>query len=574
MKKNTLIVIVSLLIIIGGNQIIAQSPTFNWAKSMGSSNSDRGKSIAIDLNGNVLTTGVFFVTSDFDPGAGIHNLTSNGDADIFIQKLDPDGEFLWAKNIGGIFYDYGYAITTDTSGNVYVAGSFKDTVDFDPGAGTYAVTPVGDYDFFVLKLDSNGDFVWAKTVGGSNEDVAYSIIIDDSDNIYITGFFQNTADFDTGAGTEEITSNGSRDIYILKINSAGDFIWAKTIGDDSFDAGNSITLDSSENIYLTGYFYETVDFDPGAGIHENTSNGGRDFYILKLSSSGDFVWVKTIGGTGGQSQDDEGHSIIIDPSGNAYITGRYSLTVDFDPDVGVSNLTSNGENDLFIQKLDSDGEFIWAKSIGSTNPDYGNSISIDTEENIFVVGNFNGTVDFDPGAGVSELTSTIGSDDTFILELDVDGDYVWAYSLGETNWNSGPAITTDSDDNIYTTGNFKGSVDFDPSTETHFLGTNGLSDIFVLKLGDDILGVSNNSLFESLYYYPNPTMNTINMDFSKLYNKVTVQLTNYLGQVVLIKTIKNTQQFSLQLEHLETGIYLAEIITNSGNHTVVKIIKN
>ena len=323
------------------------------------------------------------------------------------------GDFVWAKSMSGTGADIAFSIFIDSSGNVYTTGRFAGTVDFDPGAGTSNLTSVGGTDIFISKLDSSGNFVWAKSVGSTSSDVANSISIDSSSNIYTTGRFRNTVDFDPGAGVLNLTSAGGDDIFISKLDSNGDFLWAKSMGGRTNDRGSSIATDSSGNVYTTGRFTGTVDFDPGAGTSNLTSVGSDDIFLSKLNSSGDFVWAKSVGST----SSDVANSISIDSSGNVYTTGYIYDTADFDPGVGIFNLTPVGDADIFISKLDSSGNFVWAKSMGGTANDQGLSTSIDSSGNIYTTGYFAGTVDFDPGAGTSNLTSASGSNDIFILKL-------------------------------------------------------------------------------------------------------------------------------------------------------------
>ncbi len=184
---------------------------------MGGTNSDYGMSIAVDAAENVYTSGYFWLTADFDPGAGTFNLTPAGSADIFVSKLDASGNFVWAKNMGGTNFDRGTNIGVDNSGNVYTTGTFEGTSDFDPGAGVVNLTSAGNNDIFISKLDASGNFVWAKRMGGTSSDGVSSIAIDSSGNIYTTGSFEGTADFDPGAGVVNLTSVGNNDIFVSKL---------------------------------------------------------------------------------------------------------------------------------------------------------------------------------------------------------------------------------------------------------------------------------------------------------------------------------------------------------------------
>ncbi len=244
-----------------------------------------GYSIVIDAFGNVYTTGSFESIVDFDPGTGTFNLTSTGNSDIFISKLDQSGNFIWAKIIGGTDADFGYSIAVDASGNVFTTGNFNITVDFDPGPGTFNLTSAGNSnDIFISKLDAAGNFVWAKAMGGWNFDWSYSIAVDASGNVFTTGSFEGTADFDPGPGTFNLTSAGIQDIFISKLDANGNLVWAKVMGGTQNDQSISIALDASGNAFTTGYFNGTADFDPGAGTFNLTSAGNSDIFIIKLGN--------------------------------------------------------------------------------------------------------------------------------------------------------------------------------------------------------------------------------------------------------------------------------------------------
>jgi len=171
MKKINLALITSILLHLVGNLTNAQDVHLEWAKQMGSSDSNYSTAITVDNMGNVYTTGTFQGTIDFDPGPGVFNLTSidvyNG-GDIFIQKLDASGNFIWAKKMGGVAWDKSNSIAVDNFGNVYTTGAFIATVDFDPGPGTLNLVSVSFDDIFIQKLDASGNLLWVKQMGGVN----------------------------------------------------------------------------------------------------------------------------------------------------------------------------------------------------------------------------------------------------------------------------------------------------------------------------------------------------------------------------------------------------------------------
>lgn len=405
--------------------------SFIWAKQLGDgATSIQGYSLALDNNGNVYTTGTYRGTGDFDPGVGVFNLTSTGNGDVFISKLDVNGNFVWAKSMGGVNthasqHDRGWCITVDNLGNVYTTGDFDGTGDFDPGAGVYNLTAVGVTDMFISKLDANGNFVWAKSVGSGGptaaNDYGRSVVVDANGNVHITGWFNYTVDFDPGPGVHTLVSFGAPDIFVLKLDANGNFIWVKQMGGVSSDYGESIAIDAAGNIYTTGRFLlqgtHAADFDPGSGVYNLTSAGSHDIFVSKLDANGNFVWARRMGGTGNDYAD-YGRSIAVDAVGNVYTSGRFQNTVDFDPGTGIYNLTSAGDDDVFVSKLDANGNFLCAARMGGIGRDRAYSLAIDGNENCYVAGFFADTGDFDPGAGTYNLT-TAGGFDVFVVKLDM-----------------------------------------------------------------------------------------------------------------------------------------------------------
>ncbi|WP_343634998.1 SBBP repeat-containing protein [Fluviicola sp.] len=463
------------------NSLYSQSVAFEWATGFGEMYSDYGNAITTDASGNSYTTGTFQETIDLDPGPGIYNLTSQGDADVFISKTDMNGNFLWAVSIGGISYDNSSSIALDASGNVCVMGVFKQTVDFNPQTGVYNLTSVGGSDVFVLKLDTNGNFLWAAGIGGTTEDTGKSTVLDASGNVFVTGNFQGTVDFDPGMGTNSVTSTaGSGDIFVLKLDIDGNFLWVKCFEGADQHTVTSSAVDASGNIYTTGYYTGAIDFDPGTGISYLLASVFETF-MAKLDPDGNFIWVKAIEGNGLVL----GKSIAIDGTGNSYTIGSFDGEIDFDPEAGTYNLTSisSGGYDLFISKWDENGDFVWAKNIGATSGHIvGESVATDASGNVYSTGYFFGTIDFNPGTGIKNLTA-VANYDAFITRFDPNGNFIWAKALGGLNWDSGNDIAVDASENVYTTGYFGvGTTDFDPGAGIFNLTSVGSYDAFILKL--------------------------------------------------------------------------------------------
>ncbi len=403
----------------GGNNatfISKMSTTGNhiWTKAISGSANVHGMGIAVDPWGNIYVAGVLWGATVFNLASGTISLNTNGGGDFFVCKLDSAGNFLWAKSIGGSGTENVYGIATDNLGNVYTTGSFQDTVDFNPGTGSFKIGSNGSFDLYISKLDSSGNFVWAKGFGGKKSEAGSGITVDRlSGNVYATGSFQDIVDFNPGSSTARFTSLGNDDIFLLKLNASGNFLWARQIGGTGYDRGQSVAIDSMGNVYSAGRFQDIVDFDPGTNTENLTSKGGDEIYISKFDSSGNYLWAKSMGGTGA----DWGYFVATDRSGNAYATGHFSGTADFNPGTGIAdtfNLRAHSSSlDIFIVKLDARGNFKWAKGYGDGTLNRGYGITVDEQGGIYSIGYFQGTVDFAPGSG----NNSNGNNDIFIHKL-------------------------------------------------------------------------------------------------------------------------------------------------------------
>jgi hypothetical protein len=330
--------------------------------------------------------------------------------------------------------------------------------------------------FSFITILTFGQTEWAKSIGGTSLDQGSDVVMDNFGNLYTTGFFEGTVDFDPGAGAVNLSSVGSRDFFIAKYDNLGQLIWAKGIGGGSHEHARSIVLDASGNIFIAGDYNGLVDFDPGVGFSFKDVKGASDIFVAKYDSQGNFIWAKTFGGVGIESCRD----MSLDAFGNLIITGVYQGTSDFDPNGGVISMTSAGQFDAFLLKLDVSGNYVWAKSIQSANSNYVNQVIIDHIGNINIVGDFQGIADFDPSNATFSMT-TIGNKSAFFAKYSPQGQFINATMIGGSGFEIGKAIAVDLQDNIYITGDFRGVVDFDPSGSTHFVTSSGIRDIFVAK---------------------------------------------------------------------------------------------
>jgi hypothetical protein len=324
------------------------SGNFIWAKRIGGSSiDDYGLNLTVDDSSNVLTTGVFWGTVDFDPGIDTFYMTAGGGRGAFISKLDNNGNFVWAKHIGGIAWDEGLSITVDNTGNVYTTGVFQANADLDPGMDTFNVVSAGAHDIFITKLDAAGNFIWAKQFSGTGIDYGLATVLDQTGNIYTTGYFYDTNDFDPGPEIYNLISFGSKDVFVSKLDNSGNFVWARQFGGISSSQGRSIAVDDIGNIYTTGYFWDSADFDPGPDTLNLISAGYSDNFIVKLDDAGNLVWVQQFGGPSNEFC----FSVLTDPLMNIYTSGTFGENVDFDPGSATFVLYPAGGSDVYIQKL-------------------------------------------------------------------------------------------------------------------------------------------------------------------------------------------------------------------------------
>jgi hypothetical protein len=250
---------------------------------MGGLAADYGYSLKVDTAQNVYVTGFFQDIADFDPGVNTFNLTSKGMDDFYVMKLDSSGNLLWAEGFGGMYNDEGNSLTLDKSGNILITGGYFATIDFDPGTPVFNMVANGDYDIFILKLNTNGNFIWAKSIGGAYQDIGVYVTTDTSGNIYTTGTFSQKVDFDPGPGSHLLNSMNGRSTFISKLDGAGNFLFGKYFEGKTSNFGRALSVDRSGNIFTTGYFSDSCDFDPGPGVMEmSTSTSNYNVYIQKM----------------------------------------------------------------------------------------------------------------------------------------------------------------------------------------------------------------------------------------------------------------------------------------------------
>lgn len=538
-----------------------QACHFQWAKSIGDSNDEAGVAICTDTHGNVYSG-----TVGFNPGASAFNLTSSGKG-IFISKLDAAGNFVWTKNIAGDTYDEKIvSMKTDGSGNICIAGYFSGIVDFDPGSGTNTITTSNNYECFVLKLDASGSFVWVKNFGSQGSAVfPSSLNIDEQSNIYISGRFSGTPDFDPGAGTTTITTSSSYfSPFAAKLNASGNVLWAKGL-DGAEDAKVlSSAIDLNGNFCLAGKYTGTYDFDPGPTTYTLNNGLYPRMFVMELDASGNFIWAKSFAG-----DEANPNAMICDIGGNFCVAGDFYGTIDFNPGAATFTMAANTGQSVFIMKLDHSGNFVWARSHTGPNGQTAYGIAGDNSGNIYTTGYFIKTVNFAPQGSSYTLTTTNGSSDVFISKLDIAGNLLWVQSFGGAIDDQAKAITVDATGNVYTTGYFSGTSDFDEGTGVSNIISSGGLDCFVHKMSQGVTGIKQNIITDAFSACPNPTKDKLTVVGLSL--KAKLYLINTLGEIIYSGDCTSSS-LELNLENYTSGVYYLIIQREDGQKTV-KIIR-
>ena len=525
--------------------------------------------------------------------------------------------WLWAKSAGEAHDDYANSIAVDSSGNTYVTGYFaSSTITFGTTTLLNMSTPP-DLDIFLTKYDANGNVIWAKSAGSIHDDVAHSISLDASGNIYIAGEFAGpTLTIDTitltdssysdifiakfnadgnvlwaksiggthddwansiavdpsgnfyivgwydsptlSFGSTTLTSAGSEEIYLAKFDTNGNPIWAKSATGTAWDCANSVAIDSYGNVFFSGGFESsTLNF----GSTTLTNVGGEDIFLAKYDSSGNIIWAKGIGGTSGRNA----NSVAMDALGNVSLSGTfYSPTIS----IGATTLT-NADNtsntaDLFLAKFNTGGNALWAKRAGGTDSDWSNSITIDPSGNIYMTGGFaSPSLTF----GSTTLTNT-GYYNIFLTKYDAGGNVLWAKKAGDAGFEDANSIAMDMTGNIYIAGNFcSNALAFGTTVLTNPFSANYTFDLFLAK-SENSIGISELSDSLNIYIFPNPSSGNATIIIPE---KAIIEILNIEGQ--LIKTINTAdKQTGIDVSDLSSGVYIIKAKTDRGV-AVKKFIK-
>lgn len=517
------------------------SGNFIWAKALHSSIVNT--SLTLDHQDNILLTGTFTGTADFDPDSGVFNLTSSPNEVVFISKYSNTGILKWAKKSGGI---KSYDIVSNKSSKVFIAGCFVSIADFDPSAAIYNLeTPETSNSLFISKLDSSGGLMWVKGTQG-NDIIFGEPVVDADGNLFTTGSFEGNVDFNPDSTTLYLNNTGNKDVYVRKLNSSGNLEWAISFGGSFTDEGLVAKTDNFGNVYICGKIQDTVDFDPGTGIYKLgiPANQIRSSYIAKYDPFGNFIWAKLFNENKFSGNSNFIADMDIDVLGNIFLTGKFNDTVDFDIGPGVQYLTtgSSSNQDVYIMKLNHTGNLVWAHQFGIVDEsEYGQSVTVDGYGNSYFSGQFGySTIDFDPGPGVFNMTSQMES--TYVLKLNPAGNFIWAKQIGaypgpEFSWVLDTELKASINGDLIITGEFAGEglIDFDPNSGIDTSAATYLNtlDVFIMKWTE-----SGNFVWKNIYPAPGSYFHANAISLTELNSGIIVETIFIEHDLPYIKVIQ------------------------------------
>lgn len=440
-----------IFIILNFFSILSFSQTLDWARVLNGQNYDYGYLIDLDGSGNIYVSGYMTPTQGMVPSGLGPGSSSN---DILIAKYDPSGNFIWGHLIGGISYDQSWGMKVSTNGDIFITGSIGDeTVDFDPGPGVASFPPIPPNsnrlnDCFVAKYNTNGQYQWAYVIGDnvdifSDIEQGRGIDIDQNQNVYVTGIFNGTVNFDPNGSSLLTSHDTDSDIFLLKLDSNGQFQWVKKIGGVSniIDV-EDLRVDQQGNSYIIGKHIGQIDVDPSTSSFYLTGNAS---FLAKYDLGGNLLWAVNM-----NSLVTDLWGLEISPIGRVYVSGMRSGDVWF----------------AYINK--NNGSIYWQKQLDCSATSASFSISADVDQNLHVGGFFSSNIDLDPSPNIRMLSSN-GTYNAFFGKYDATGNFINGGGFGGSYIDQVYDIDSDSYGNTYITGIFDGDVDIDVLSNTQYI---------------------------------------------------------------------------------------------------------
>jgi len=575
--------------------------TLDWAQKINQLSVSCSNTTSL---GDLVIIGTFSGTVDFDPGTGTANLSANTPSgfslkpptDIFIAKYLSTGGLDWVKKIGNNEHELVRDLAIDKNNNIIIAGTVKNSVDVNPATAINNIGVSGKETYFIAKYTTDGSFTWVKTF---NNIFIEQLATDNVGNIIATGNYRGTADFNpsTSVSNKLTASTNSDDIFVASYTATGAYSWAKSFGNNSPEEEtiNDLFVDANKNIYLTGTYHGTVDFNPSSSVSNLTSSlNVADVFFSKFKEDGSFVFAKTIACV----ENIVSKNILVDTEGSIYIEGIFKNKADFDPSSAVKYLTSfkpntNFNTDIFIAKYSATGSYKWAKKIGNANTSIDNlfvQMQLTKNDNLLLYGSFRGTIDFNPNSPTYNLSSNPNTAATghyhyslYLLSLTKNGNFSSAYAIGNTTNNAiAYKLAVDKNHNqFYIMGTFLGTIDFNPSSITNNLTSisnnpNTFIAKYILPVSgiipneDDSEGLIENKSFviedatNGIKLYPNPASDNLTIEYNNFENTnpINIKIYDITGKEVSnYSMIKNNAASQINISNFEAGVYIITIQT-------------
>ena len=567
----------TLIILLYSSNSFSQTvaPFLDWVKGYEYTGSASPSSIATDVDGNI------YITGGFDDSLIVNNAVFDtyefeifNNEDGFIMKLDKYGELIWFKHImsnSGSSYITSQSAGTviiDHNDDLIITGSFFSSFKIDGVPESAINSSNGEDDGYILKLSADGEFIWVKRIGGNSGDSVGRVAVDSENNIHVIGSFNSTVDFNPSPGSnnvENLISLGGQggsfalynDAFLLKLNSNGEFIWVRHFAGTKLITANTIVIDNKDDVIVSGTFFGTCHFVGvnGAFLYAN-HEVYFDKYVAKINQNGEFVWIKEINATNTGCTSIA--STFVDTEGAIYTTGSVRGTVDLDSSSDEFFLSASFGSDVYIDKIDTDGNLVWAKSFpGIGWAELGMCVLLDVDNDIYISGRFRDSVDFDAGTEEAFL-SPLNFESMFLLKLNNDGEFKWVKKT--EGYSAAGPITIDSEKSIFFFGTYYGSVEFNDFDSDTTLNKDRGMYLMKLKQFEEIECCDS----DEIIYFPNPTADIVN--FNKPFF---IKVSDLRGKI-----IKETKANSISLVDVSSGIYFLSLYDDENEYVeTIRIIK-
>jgi hypothetical protein len=546
MKKNYAFLMLVLITF----SLTAQTPPYTWAKATGGINEENISRVTCDSKGNSLVVGKFSSSTLQLDSIVLTNTGTTGSSDLFVAKYNPAGKILWAKSYGGIGNEYGTGITTDANDNVFFCGVFTSET-FKVGPLTFTQNNnTGIYaDPFLVKLTPNGGVLWGKRGNGEFLDKSQDVIADKDGNVIFSGTFSSSSIlFESLKLTN--TLQKTDEIFTVKYDGTGKILWAKSFGGRGADYVTGIAKDTSNNIFIAGWYVgDSIKFAPQTLYSNGIANG----YVTKVNASGTVLWAKNIDGT----KEDFATGISTDKKGNLFVSGYFKSPVLNIDTLKLDNIHKLEESEAFFAKLNPDGNALFARTGGGIKADYTDDVVVDKNDNIYVGGHFSSdTLTF----GNLQLIHTGSGSDIFIVKYNPAGIPLWIKSATGSSNDVISDLVCDLSDNLFIAGYFESStLAFENKTLTNLGSTDG----FLVKIDATVVTAINKTVNDNqVIIYPNPFSDQTTIRVEQELTNATVRLLNTLGEEIE-RIHFSGKELQLNNKNLVPGIYIIQLSQNN-----------